>query len=271
MNSSNIARLSAFVVCAATVLMVAGVAHAESIGINFSGGYTMTPPWTALDTNVNPLAATDLAGVVAQTNWNNLAPHTGSSASIVDGSGASVLNAAVSWDSLSNWSVAEAAQTAPNQKLMNGYLDMEMSARDPYYKPVTSVTVSNIPYAQYDVYAYVGSDVNGRAGHGWISTPSNPNDVLTSSVYFKTSDSPFTGFVQATGTATGDANSSSYLKFTGLSAASFQFNLTGDNNTGHYNVGLHGIQIVGVPEPAVITLLAGGVLGLIAYAWRKRR
>jgi hypothetical protein len=270
-NKSSIARSLAFVLATGVVFAMSGAASADTIGINFSGGFTMTPPWTALDTDVNPLEASDSAGVVAQTNWNNLAPHAGSASNIINGSGNSVGGVTVAWDGFANWAVVETAQTDPNKKLMNGYLDMEMSVRDPNYKPLTTVTVSNIPYARYDVYAYVGADVNGRSGHGWISTPSNPNDALTDSAYFTTNDSPFGGFVKATGTGTGDANSSNYLMFAGLSAANFQFNLTGNNNASHYNVGLHGIQIIGVPEPAVGALAATGMLALLAYAWRKRK
>ena len=31
------------------------------------------------------------------------------------------------------------------------------------------------------------------------------------------------------------------------------------------------VQVIGVPEPNTIVLFAGGLIGLVAYAWRKRK
>ncbi|MFZ1933982.1 MAG: PEP-CTERM sorting domain-containing protein, partial [Thermoguttaceae bacterium] len=35
--------------------------------------------------------------------------------------------------------------------------------------------------------------------------------------------------------------------------------------------GLSGYAMVAVPEPGTLALLAGGFVGLLAYAWRRRR
>ncbi len=43
---------------------------------------------------------------------------------------------------------------------------------------------------------------------------------------------------------------------------------------GNYEVGLGGgagMTTVAVPEPSTLALLAAGLAGLLAYAWRKRR
>jgi hypothetical protein len=106
---------------------------------------------------------------------------------------------------------------------MNGYLDLAQGGSN-----LTVVTVKGVPFASYDIYAYVGSDGNGRTGHGTINGKS---------IYFMTNSNPFNGFVQATGTNAGNANLATYLLFQSVAGPSFEF---GDNN----NVGLHGIEIV---------------------------
>ena len=43
--------------------------------------------------------------------------------------------------------------------------------------------------------------------------------------------------------------------------------------TGEHLLGIFTIRVTGeiIPEPSTITLLAGGMIGVLAYAWRKRR
>jgi large repetitive protein len=48
--------------------------------------------------------------------------------------------------------------------------------------------------------------------------------------------------------------------------AIYGYQLTGDQIVAHYNAG-----ITPVPEPASVVLLGCGLLGLLAYAWRKRK
>jgi hypothetical protein len=38
-----------------------------------------------------------------------------------------------------------------------------------------------------------------------------------------------------------------------------------------YNVGMFGLAASTIPEPSTALLLVSGVIGLLAYAWRKRK
>jgi hypothetical protein len=228
---------------------------ASSIGINFSAGQSNAA-------NVTPLAATDTTGVIPQQNWNNAGGTglngNGTTANVasptpgvlVDNTAAAT-TAAITWTSTNSWSISNAARSPADAQLLNGYLD-NTSAATP-----TTVTVTGIPYAQYDVYAYVGSDGNGRTGHVSIGG---------STFYFSTNanNNP-PSFTLATATDLASATSATYARFAGLSSPAFTLTNTRDSN----NVGLNGIQIVQVvPEPTSLGLLAVGGAGLMA---RRRR
>lgn len=216
-----------------------GVLTGRSIGINFEGGQN------AGANGATSLLATDSAGVVPQANWNNVssinpvvvsATVPGGNAnidgtspvagSIVDNNGQVVAGATISFLSNNPWAVSGTVPTGGDAKLMNGYLDLNQGGGT-----TTSVTVSNLPYQHYDVYAYVGSDGNGRVGHGTVGG---------NAFYFSTNDNPFGGYVQATATTQAAAVSSTYLEFDGVAGSSVTYTQAGDTS----NVGLHGIQIV---------------------------
>ena len=44
---------------------------------------------------------------------------------------------------------------------------------------------------------------------------------------------------------------------------------TGDANPGNFTTYIDGVKPI--PEPSAVVLLASGLIGLLAYAWRKRR
>ncbi len=221
----------------------------NSIGINFEGGQNGPNGQTSL-------LATDSAGVIPQTNWNNATSLTpavtntvpGTNAnidatspvagSIVDNHGNVAAGTAISFLSNNPYAVSATVPTGGDAELMNGYIDLNNGAT------TTSVTLSNIPYASYSVYAYVGSDVNTRVGHGTL----NGN-----SFYFSTNDNPLLPYVQATATTQAAAVGSTYLLFQGVSGSTFTYIEQGDTG----NVGLHGIQIVDTTGSLALALTNG--------------
>ena len=90
--------------------------------------------------------------------------------------------------------------------------------------------------ANYDVYAYVGSDANNRSGRTRLFSYF-PNDR-----WFRTNTSPFTGFVEGTATTEPASNTglANYTRYRSLNTSSFELRVIRGSN----NVGLHGIQIV---------------------------
>jgi hypothetical protein len=188
------------------------------------------------------MAATDSAGVVPQTNWNNASStnpvvvsttvaggnaniDSPTAGSIVDNHG-NATAASIQFLSTNPWAVSGTVPTAGDAKLMNGYLDNTAAATP------TSVSLTNVPYAFYSVYAYVGSDTNGRVGHGQVNggTP----------IYFTTNDNPFGGYVQATATTQAASVAATYMQFDNLGGSSVTYTEARDTA----NVGLHGLQIV---------------------------
>lgn len=242
---------------AAGLGLAAADADAASIGVNFSGGQNNAQ-------NIAPLASSDLTGAVQQMNWNNAGGDgtTGNgttanvqspTAGVLVNSAGAATTAAITWTSTNSWSIANSVRTPADAELLNGYLDNTAAATP------TTVTITNIPYARYDVYAYVGSDGNARTGHVTIGS---------TTFYFSTnSNNNPPAFVQATATDLASAQLATYAKFTSVTGSSFTLTNTRDGN----NVGLHAIQIVDttpVPEPAAVGLLAVGGAGLLA---RRRR
>jgi hypothetical protein len=120
--------------------------HADSIGINFTGGGWTTP---------TALGPTAVAGVVAQSNWNDEGGKTGAGVTLNNDAGADS-GASLSFNTDGLWT-ANTGRSDGNQALLDGYLDA-LNATD------TSVSITNVPYAVYDVYLYFDSDVAGRLG-----------------------------------------------------------------------------------------------------------
>ncbi len=231
---------------AAGVLLV-GEAAADSIGINFNSNR---------DAAVAEIGPSESAGVpaVAQVNWNNT--NGGSSATdgasgstgdilspsagvLVDDSGSPVA-VTVSWSSNGTWNTNNGGSNG-NAKLMNGYIDAINAGG------LARVDLAGIPYAQYDVYVYFGSDGNGRTGSVFSPTAGQE--------FFFTTFSNRGGFDVGNYVLT-EANAgnpeANYCVFRDQTSGTFSVQL----NRGSSNSGFHGIQIVGTAvagAPAVVT------------------
>ena len=241
-----------------SVMLTAGAVHAEMIGIHFNGSSIALPAATS-------------AGLVPQTNWNNEVGQNSATAQSLNDSSGAVSGATVTWTSKFIWSNANATDTG-DRILFKGFIGGQ--AQDVGgYRPAV-VTISNIPYAEYDVYVYLTDDSVKRA-----KITIDPLASATSTNWIHLNEQSSTAnpavFTRATSTTAAGATSANYALWEGQTSSTLKVTLvgkkTGETGGTSGNVGLAGIQIVQVPEPSTVVLLGMGVLGLLAYAWRKRK
>ncbi|NQU19657.1 MAG: PEP-CTERM sorting domain-containing protein [Candidatus Nealsonbacteria bacterium] len=249
----NLQIIAVFVV----VLCVAADARAKSIAVNF-----MADSWGG---GPFPIESFETAGLVPQQNWNNVNPMVDDAppdvrgplpGKLVDNTGVDS-GAEIIWINGHNTTGTDGGNTTPNERLyraaVNGPSFMLPS-------PQLQFTVSNVPYAAYDVYAYLtgfGFDAEASARIG-------------SEEYFYEQSADFTtdGFIRATSTAPENMPLATYALFEDVTGDSFTLDII---KQGGNRGGLGGLQIVEVPEPSTLVLLCIGATGLVACAWRKRR
>ena len=218
------------------VSLAANAAIADTISLNFSP-------------NGAVIGSTTSAGVVSVANWSDSATNDNSNPSgdnLMDSSGSPTTldYAAAGFDT--NY-YTNAGNTTGDLILQKDYLDNTNGT--------ATVTLSEIPYASYDVYVYFGSDAGGRTG--------TISDGATT-YYFLTQGNDNFAYTQTTDTDPAGTNpAANYAIFAGLSGASQTLTVT--RGTG--NSGLFGLQVVEVPEPGALSLTAIGLLGLV----RRRR
>ncbi|CAN5158355.1 hypothetical protein BH23VER1_BH23VER1_20210 [soil metagenome] len=210
---------------AATVFLApaANIAIAATISLNFEGD-------DSNGASANNLGPSEVAGVAPAARWTNLSGATGSRSNLPDDSG-NPTGAAVTWVGQGLWSWENSGRAVPgnpNGAMFNGYLD---SVSDGSH----TVTVSQIPFAQYDVVVYVDGENIGQGRPARINV--GGADI------FVNDDSNWDGtFVEGTGdslaTATPGAN---YVRFTGLTASS----VTITSHAEPFRTAINGLQIVG--------------------------
>jgi hypothetical protein len=204
-----------------------------------------------------------VAGVVPVANWNNSWP-SNPTTDLVDDSGAGT-TIDLSYTSFNTWSIQGSdpgldADGSSNSRLLNGYLNAGPAGWGP---PVTasSITLSQISYANYNIIIYFSADAAGREGQ--VS-----NGATT--YYFSSLGAPSIAGANATLTQTNSTSNSdyagaNYAVFTGLSGASQTLTVQMRDNDEWG--GIAGFQVVAVPEPSAALL---GGLGLLALLRRRR-
>lgn len=235
-----------------TVVVQASASDAATVGINFSNG-----------TATYDLAASDVAGVVADDNWNNVggASLSGNvtTSNLVDGSGiATTLDITTTFTT--GGRAGPTTSSSPNDKLFNRHAWFSGGSE--------TVTIDEISYATYDVYVYTGSDTSGADGrtYGFTIGSTTIYSAETAGDSFNDVD----GFIQAVGTSHATANSSNYVLFSGLTGSSFT--LSADASSGRAS--LDGLQIVEatvVPEPNAMILILSGMIGVVVAGTVRRR
>lgn len=262
-------------VLAAGAALAPTLARANEIGINFQGGAT------AAGGNLAPTAS---AGVVPQTNFNNVVGTKGASGALIDNTGAATAttvtfggyNAGVTTNASGDYrAYGTTAQPNADQQLLNGELNIEDAGNG------IQATVNNIPYSSYNVYAYLSLGT-GRLGNvALYATPQASNAALgtpeAGPIFYKTlSPTAPPYYVQSTATAYNSTTNpeSTYVEFAGITGSSFSLLNLNHAGGGGSEVGLAGIQIVdasngAIPEPATLGILALGATAFLAR--RKRR
>ncbi len=266
--------LAAAAVLAVVAALAPSSARANEIGINFEG---------APGAVGGALAATDGAGAVPQTNFNNIAGTAGTSAALVDNTGATTA-ATVTYGGYNTGGTTNksgdyqaystTAQPNADQQFLNGELNIEDAGNG------IQATVNNIPYSTYNVYAYVSLGT-GRLGNvALYAAPQVSNTTLgtpeAGPIFYKTlspTSAPY--YVRSTATAYNSTTNpeATYVEFTGISGSSFSLLNLNHAGGGGSEVGLAGIQIVdasngAIPEPATLGIFALGAVALLA---RRRR
>ena len=241
---------------AALTFVLSGTAYAASIGVNFTATRFGGGPY--------PILPHETAGLVPQVNWNNSNPAgNGTTATIASPMPGKLVNnsgvdsgATIAWFNGNAEVNSDGGNTTPNERLYRGLA--EGSAFMPP-SPQLTVSMSNIPYAKYNVIAYLigfGFDADSSVKLG------------TQEYYYIQSDN-FTvdGFKKATATTFATRTLATYAIFENLTSSSFSMELI---KRGGNRPGIGGLQVVAVPEPASWVMLAAGTVALTIIARRKR-
>ncbi len=198
---------------------------AACIGIKFSTNSTG---------GTYPVSST--VGVVPMGNWNNLTGYVNQTAAGLVDSSNNPTTASVAWNTTDTWDVFGANESSfPNAQLMNSYLDNTGGTE--------TVGVSGIPYANYSVYVYVASDVNGREGTLTIGRLG-----CSFSTDANNGPSPY-AFTEIT-SPVGTYGTGNYAVFSGLSSSSFTI-----NETRLSNCGIAAVEIVPTTPAFALNLL----------------
>ena len=236
--------------CAAAALAFSTSVEAQqSIGVNFSGGAGSEAP----DPDIDTVDAGESTGVVAQTNWNNAQGGSGNIANLTGSNGAAT-GASLTYASNNTWG-RDLPQSATND-LLSDYLDAGTGV------PAT-VTVSNVPYALYDVYVYTRRNENPEMPGG-VPDADDLSDYTVNGV----TQTVLTGdvrdnFVLSTPTTIGN-----YVRFANVTGSTMT--LGANQNAANFRSPVDGFQIVQVPEPTSMGVLGLGALAPLALRrWRR--
>lgn len=210
------------------------------------------------------------SGVAPAANWNNTVPSGGSPYvgkavnDLIDDAGVAT-TVDISYGSWGAWRLQDShpgtdGDGTNNKELLNGYLNAGPAAWNPSVT-ASSVAISQIPYANYNIIVYFSADQAGREG----SVINGASAFYFSSLGAASVAGSNATLTQTTSTTTADYAGASYAVFSGLSGASQTITVQMRDNDEWG--GIAGFQIVAVPEPSAALL---GGLGLMVVLRRRR-
>ena len=237
------------VLTALLAVMCVTTSYAERVlSVNFEN-------WGSINQN-------EYAGVVDVANWNDtwldiakVSPMT----NLRESTGATT-TASVAWTG-GEWGIRLWDGTASgvdtdgrrNVSLMKGYLDAHAPA-------TTTATFNDIPYASYDVYVYVMSDGDNRAGSVTIGDTTYYFRTYPASLHFTAGGAAdYMDFTEITATDAASAVRSNYAVFRGLAGSSLTVSASISGGGG-----IAGVQIVeDVFRPTVTPENEDGTVGTL--------
>jgi hypothetical protein len=191
------------------------------LGLNFVGG--------RVDGTLGAVPSGP-AGVVPQSNWNNLPDLSGAGVALVDGSNVAALMRA-SWTVDDVYTIeTPSAPVDANSELMQGFLRSRQGV-------LTQVVVRNIPYPAYDVYVYADGDATNTMATYTV------NGVAVTRVRDAANWPVSTGggvFKQVTGNDT-DGN---YMVFRGVTGPTVTLTATDTTAGGGFGAPINAVQII---------------------------
>jgi len=222
-------RRGATLLAALTGGATLGIAQ-TTIGLDFVGGQSGASTTT--------MSSTESAGVVSQTNWNNLSGASGTDTTVRNSSGTTVSGLTVTYSSTNTWADAGVTNTAGNLRMMRGYLDINTNGAS------TTVSVSGLAsLGYYDVYVYAAGDGTNRVGEYTIGNQTywtNDNSTFSGTFTRSTAETDPGGYQNAT--------AGNYMVFSDLTGNSVSLTATGAYAAdGTLRAPVNGIQIVQLP------------------------
>jgi len=220
------------------------------------------------------LSAGESAGVVAQTNWNNVDPGTttfkGTSAGLIDSSGG-FTSVRVIFDCSDSWN-SGGTTTTPNDKLMKGIIKANP---EPDLAPINNsermlFTITNLPAGNYNVFAYlIENDVDCAASGGGGTACAEATATLGATSFYVSENATFGGsFTKATSTTPGSFTFANYAEWDNVPASgsgTISFTVTKNvvNPQVTDGIGVAAIQVVQVsggaypPNTDTCSILSG--------------
>jgi hypothetical protein len=266
------AKFHRLIACLASLVLGTGIASAQNIiSFSFSGNGDVTPQSGYLD-------STDLAGApgVRTGNWNNLlssADTTHPSTVVFDGifgdeagettlfNDGSTVGGGFSFTGPVGFSDRTSGSFSNDREMFNGVRDVS---------GLSTITLANIPFAQYEIYCYMFDDGAGRIG---------TYEIGSTKYYVRGGvgipDSTGAGYVLSTDTTTGtllaDHDQGNYVRFTGLTGGTVTLSVNALGLEGNLARNkMAGLQIVSVPEPGTAALFGVGALAGMLVLRRRR-